>query len=236
MIFQRQLLPGILFCTALCGCARDIVVTNAQKPGAISPWPLPTALRVQYTVMKLDLPRGRQTVEPGEFTRDEVCYIKAGDFRIDCYTDGSALNLGPNDSNDVLTDNAAWHLTPADENDKSGEQALRTYAIVALVAGSVDRLPSALADYLQSPGQHLTQALDLSEHLLSDEQVRLEGFARGGNFTITVQLNDDGREKLLDALDEIGESDSDLQVVRHRHRTPPTSPQSKHGTPARQVR
>jgi hypothetical protein len=205
----------MLLCTVLSGCTREIIV-NAGATAASKDYPVPMSLRGQYTVLKIDFPKGKQTIQPGQFTHDEICYLKTGNFRIDCNTDGSSLNLGLNDSTDLLTDNAAWNLAPADGNDKQGEQALQSYAIIALVAGSVDRLPGALSDYLQNPGQHLTQALELTGRLLSEKQIQFEGFARGGNFTVTVELNDSGREKLLDGLDEIGETGGDMRFVRGR--------------------
>lgn len=199
----------------LCGCTREITV-NPIDTDAAKNIPIPMALRGQYTALKLEFPKGKQTIQPGQFRQDEVCYLKIGNLRIDCYTDGSSLNLGLNDSTDLLTDNGAWNLAPADENNKQGEQLLQTYAIVCLVGGSVDRLPATLSDYLQNPGQHLSDALDLTSRLLSEKQIRLDGFARGGNFTVTMELNDSGREKLLDGLDEIGEAGGDLQFVRRR--------------------
>ena len=197
----------------LTGCARDIVV-NSGNPAA-APFPIPLSLRGQSTTLRLEFPAGRQTIEPGQFTRSEVCYLKAGDFRIDCYPDGSVLNLGPNDSTDLLTDNAAWNLEP-DEDNKSAVTAMRAYAVITLIAGSVDRLPTALSDYLQNPGQHLTEALVLTDRLLSDKPLRLPGFAKGGNFTVTVELNDDGREKLMEAIDEMGDPAAPNQIVRSK--------------------
>ena len=91
---------------------------------------------------------------------------------------------------------------------------MQAYAVITLIAGSVDRLPTALSDYLQNPGQHLTQALELTSELLSQQRVKFHGFANGGNFTVTVELNDDGRDKLLDALDQVGDSQGGVQLVR----------------------
>jgi hypothetical protein len=108
-------------------------------------------------------------------------------------------------------------LSPA-HDDKDAAQTMKLYGILFLVGGSIDRLPSALADYIQDPNQHLDEALALAQLLLRQKKVEFEGHARGGNFTVTVELNDDGRDKLLDALDEIGEHGGTTQTVVLRRR------------------
>jgi hypothetical protein len=215
----RNSLRTALLCASLAGavtgCGRDVVVLSPAHP-QISAFPFPLALRGQNTFIRVDFPKGRQAIEPGQFTRNEVCYMKAGNFRIDCFADGSELNLGPMDSTDLLTDLACWNLQPADEDNRLAAQAMQAYALITLVAGSVDRLPNTLSDYLQTPGQHLTEALDLTNQLLTDPRVRFQGYAKGGNFTVTVELNDDGRQKLLDAVDEMGGTGGGVQFVRLR--------------------
>lgn len=213
---SHSLIAGLACaCFALGGCARDVVALDPghSQPSAMTPV-IPLALRGQNTTLHLEFPKGRQTIIPGEFTQSEVCYLKAGSFRIDCFADGSELNLGPTDSTDLLTDNAAWNLSPANDDNRAALQAMQAYALITLIAGSVDRLPTALSDYLQNPGEHLTEALDLTSQLLSEPRVKFHGFAKGGNFTVTVELNDDGRDKLLDALDEMGDSRGGIQFVR----------------------
>jgi hypothetical protein len=199
---------------SLAGCARDVVVLDANHPQGAMLQVIPLSLRGQNTTLHLEFPKGRQTIEPGQFTQSEVCYLKAGSFRIDCYPEGSELNLGPTDSTDLLTDHAAWNLSPENDENKAAVQAMQAYAVITLIAGSVDRLPTALSDYLQNPGQHLTEALELTSELLSQQRVKFHGFAKGGNFTVTVELNDDGRDKLLDALDQVGDSQGGVQLVR----------------------
>jgi len=208
----RLALAVCLTCAATGGCTTN----KAHEPTArraIGSIPLPLALQGENTIIKIELPSGLQKIEPGQFQQDQVCYMTAGKFRIDCYNDSSSLNLGPNDSNDLLTDNPGWKLQPA-EDDEQARQLMQMYAVLTLVAGSVDRLPATLADYIQTPGSHLTEALDLTEELLTKDQVRLPGYARGGNFNVTVQLTDAGREKLEDALDEAGGSGGNLQLAR----------------------
>ena len=204
------------FCASLASCVHDHVIQVSEMT---TPAPIPMALRGQATILRLSLPSSDQTTEPGEFQQGEICYLTVGAFRIDCATDGSALNLGPNDSNDLLTDNPMSGLEPA-HDDKNAAQAMKLYGILFLVGGSLDRLPSVLADYIQDPGQHLTEALALADVLLTQKQVEFTGYARGGNFTVSLELTDDGRDKLTDALNEIGEPMGSAQLVefRARHR------------------
>jgi hypothetical protein len=204
-----------LLSVSLAGCARE---QAASSDAPIDPpASIPLALLGQNTSLRLSFPQRDQRIEPGQFNQDEICYLSVGDFRIDCYTDGSSINLGPNDSTDLLTDNPMAALSPA-HDDKDAAQTMKLYGILFLVGGSIDRLPSALADYIQDPNQHLDEALALAQLLLRQKKVEFEGHARGGNFTVTVELNDDGRDKLLDALDEIGEHGGTTQTVVLRRR------------------
>jgi hypothetical protein len=193
------------------GCAAE------DHPDAKNAWRdsmhVPLAVRGENAVIRLEFPTGKQTIDPGQFQKDEVCYLKAGEFRIDCFTDGSLLTLGPTDSNDLLTDNPGWNLEPVEEDERA-RQMMQISAVLALVAGSVDRLPATLSVYIQSPGQHLTQALDLTEKLLTEDRVQLDGFARGGRFKVSIELSDAGREKLEGALDEAGDAPGGVQQVR----------------------
>jgi hypothetical protein len=200
---------------AASGCARDAVVLDSGQPPshAISNSIIPLALRGQNTTLRVEFSKGRQIIVPGQFRQNEVCYLKAGGLRIDCYPEGSELNFGPTDSTDLLADNPGWNLSPANDENKTAIGAMQAYAILTLIAGSVDRLPAALSDYLQNPGQHLTEAIELTMQLLSQDHVKLQGFAKGGNFTVTVGLSDDGRDKLLDALGEMGDSSGGVQIV-----------------------
>jgi hypothetical protein len=166
--------------------------------------------------LRLEFPTTDQKVDPGQFQHDEICYVKAGGFRIDCFADGSSLNYGPNDSTDLLTDHAPSTLTPANE-DSNAAQSMHLYALVTLIAGSVDRLPATLSDYLQNPGQHLNAAMDLADQLLGDEPVQLAGYARGGNFVVTMELDDAGRDKIVEALDEHSDDQGQLQFVQGAH-------------------
>lgn len=205
-----------LLSTGLYGCARERPVI-ASDAASDPPATIPLALNGQNTALRISFPQRDQRIEPGEFKQDEICYLSVGDFRIDCFSDGSSLDLGPNDSTDLLTDNPMAGLSPS-HDDKDAAQTMRLYGILFLVGGSVDRLPGTLADYIQDPNQHLNEAVALAQLLLSQKKVEFEGHARGGTFNVTVELNDAGRDKLLDALDEMGESSGNTQTVILRHR------------------
>jgi hypothetical protein len=207
-----RLSAAVLLSATLTSCTHERVIEVSEMTAPAS---IPTALRGQATILRLSLPSSDQQIEPGQFQQGEICYLTVGPFRIDCAVDGSSLNLGPNDSSDLLTDNPVTGLEPA-HDDKNAAQAMKLYGILFLVGGSLDRLPGTLADYLQEPGQHLNEALALTELLLTQKQVEFAGFARGGNFTVSLELTDDGRDKLTDALDEIGESTQSMQRVEFR--------------------
>lgn len=213
---RRWAAAGMLGTASLAGCVRDRPADANPRPSADPAVPIPLALRGQSTVIRFDFPNRDQRVDPGQFKQDEICYLDAGDFRIDCYTDGSSLNLGPNDNNDLLTDNPMYGLAPAKADEKDAVTAMKLYGILFLVGGSVDRLPATLSDYLQSPGQHLNEAIGLAESLLNQKNMHFHGHARGGEFVVTVELTDDGRSKLQDAMDEIGESTGPTQMVSRR--------------------
>lgn len=204
---------------SLAGCARDRTVLDAAPtPAGDATVPIPLAIRGQSTVLRITFPNRDDRIEPGQFEQDEICYLEAGDFRIDCYSDGSSLNLGPNDSNDLLTDNPMYGLAPARAGNSEAATAMKLYGILFLVGGSVDRLPATLADYLESPGSHLNEAIALADALLDQKTVRFVGHARGGNFVVTVELTDDGHDKLEDAMDDIGEAAGPSQLVAHVQR------------------
>ena len=220
----------VLLSLALAGCGgansdmewKQTADGRAASGGGI---PIPLLLQGQDTKLKISFPKTDQKVEPGQFAHGEVCYLKVGDVRIDCYADGSTLNLGLNDTSDLLTDNPMWNIEPA-SGDKQAIQTMRVYAVLFLVAGTVDRLPGGLADYVQSPAQHLSEAVELARELLDQPRVELQGYARGGNFVVAVELTDAGKDKLTDALDEAGEPIGKTQLVRarwwrHRPHHPP---------------
>jgi hypothetical protein len=210
----RKILSVCAAATLLGGCAAT-PKSSLHQPGIDSAGNVPLFLRGQYVTLRLEFPQTDQKVDPGQFQANEICYVKAGGFRIDCFADGSTLNYGPLDSTDLLTDHAPSTLEPAEENSDAA-QAMQLYALVTLIGGSVDRLPLTLSDYLQSPGQHLSAAMDLADQLLADGPVQLAGSARGGNFTVTMELDDAGREKILEAIDEKSDDPSQLQFVNGR--------------------
>jgi len=205
---------GAMLLASIAGCASrppGPPLATATAPGLT----IPLVLRGEDTQFRLSFPHAVRGSEGGEFAKGEICYLNAGDFRIECYASGSYLTLGPNDSNALLADNATLELSAADGN-RASEQAVHLYGIVFLVGGSVERLPQALSDYLQDPGTHLNEAISLAQSLMGREPIELRGHARGGSFSVTIVLTDAGRDKLVDALDNIGESAGDTQIVSAR--------------------
>jgi hypothetical protein len=196
---------------AFTGCAQDRVVEAPEPPTQAS---IPMAVRGQDTIFRLSFPQRDQKIEPGQFQNGEICYLTVGDFRVNCFNDGSTLDLGPNDSTDLLTDNPMWNLEPA-HDDKAAGDSMKLYSILFLVGGTVDRLPGTLANYIQDPSQHLAEAVVLAELLLNQRRVEFQGFARGGSFSVSVELTTAGREKLMDALDDAGEPAGTTQLVSH---------------------
>ena len=165
--------------------------------------------------MRLSFPRRDQTLEPGQFQKDEICYLTAGGFRIDCFDNGSTLNLGPEDSTPLLSDNPMWDIN-SDEDDPLTSDYMRLYGVIFLVGSSVERLPDTLANYIQDPGRHASEAGSVALALVNQKQIELEGHARGGNFKLYVQLTDAGRDRLVDALNEAGQTIGGNQLAGAR--------------------
>ena len=199
----------LLVCAAVGGCIHDRVVVIREVAPLAS---VPLALGGEDTRLRITFPQSTQNVRPGNFERDEICYLKAGDFRIDCYADGSSLNLGPTDSTALLSDNPMWGVEPIGAEKASG-QYMKLCGVLFLVGASVERLPQTLADYLGEPGTHEAEAVALTRLLLNQKRLQFQGYARGGGFNVAVELTDAGRDKLLDALDEAGESTGPTQWV-----------------------
>lgn len=207
---------GASFVAAAVGCApRPPAELTATSSGLV----IPLALRGQDTQFRLNFPPTGHGSDSGRFEQGEICYLGAGDFRIDCYTNGSYLTLGPTDSTTLLADNPTSELTAADGN-KLSEQAVRLYGVLFLIGGSIERLPEALSEYIQEPGTHQNEAVSLAQALLGRGPVDMKGYARGGNFSVTVVLTDAGREKLVDALDNAGDSAGSTQLVAAPRRSP----------------
>ena len=200
---------------AVAGCAHRPAPESGASSGGLA---VPLALRGQDTQFRLIFPPAGRGEESGHFEQGEVCYLVAGAFRVDCYTNGSYLTLGPNDSNALLSDNPGWELTAADGN-KLSDQAVRLYGVLFLVGGSIERLPEALSQYIQDPGAHQTEAVSLAQLLLGRSAVALKGYARGGNFTVSVALTDAGRDKIIEAIESAGESSGTTQLVAGRSHT-----------------
>jgi hypothetical protein len=155
--------------------------------------------------------------EAGQVLADqEMCYLQLDKITIECFPFGSLLMLGPNDAVELVYDNPLDDLH-ADEHDPRGELMLQTLAVVSVIADSVERLPGSLADYIDdansaNPGVATT----LSRRLIDSSSVNLAGMSRAGPFTINLELTEDGKEELREALSD--RETSSLQFALHLHR------------------
>jgi hypothetical protein len=172
---------------------------SARSGGADS---FPFNLRGQDTRFRIsmDTDQSPPTTQPTRELGDaELCYIVAGDSSIECFTFGSLLILGPGDGIALVEDNPILDLR-ANDNDSKNTATLRTLGVVALIGASVERLPEALADYIQDPGDNAAVAIAIAEQLVANNQVDLPGYGRGGRFNVAVELTHSGRKRLREAL------------------------------------
>lgn len=198
------LLGGLL----LAGCAHQPPRVNA---GA-SPDGFPYVLRGADTRIRLDFHAHPKVADAVELSSDELCYLSAGDTVVLCHGEGSYLLLGPKDGIELVDSNPLWRLRPVGRDPAAGA-LLRVYGTIFMIAGSLDRLPDALADYLDEPGAHRRQALNLARKLLDPNGMELPAVAHGGTFTVFLTLTASGRDKLLEAL-QANEDKTGLRLVR----------------------
>jgi len=137
-----------------------------------------------------------------ELDEDQICYLSMGDAIILCSADGSYLLFASQDGLQLLEDNPLWRLRPMDKG-IHGRAVMQTYVTVFLIAGSLDKLPDSLADYLDDPGSHPREAQALARMLLDPAGVAFPAIGHDGTFSVTVALTADGRDKILDALQEV---------------------------------
>ena len=161
-----------------------------------------------------------QTITPDEADQiladQEMCYLTLDKVSIECFPFGSLLMMGPDDAVELVADNPLDDLH-ADERDPHGDLMLRTLAVVGVIADSVERLPGALADYLDN-NQSLNPgvATTLAHRLIESSQVDIAGMSRAGPFSIKLELTEDGREMLREALAD--RESNGLRFVHHLHR------------------
>jgi len=201
------------------GCAhRPVAVARAPEPkaepvAAVSDMPL--SLAGDDTRVKISFHSSQNESLQEEFEQDDICFLRAGPWRIDCMTSGSWLTFAEdeNDASPLLEDNPMWQVHASRPN-SSGGTLMQFFGILFLVGASVDRVPSTLADYLDRPGPHAQEAAALAERLLEDRPLVLPGIARGGAFTVTMELTDSGRQALEDALEGNTDSGTGIRMVR----------------------
>ena len=149
----------------------------------------------------------------------EMCYLTIDQgVTIECFPFGSLLMMGPDDAVELVYDNPLDDLH-ADTQDAQGELLLETLSVISLIGDSVERMPDALADYID--GDHQLNpgvATNLAHHLIDSSKVELAGMSRAGPFTIVLELTEDGRETIRQALADRQSGDLRLvhRVRRHR--------------------
>ncbi len=144
-----KLTPLFLLVSLAGGCshaARPVTPSNNDPD-------LPFALRGQDTLIALDF--GKNSTRPQSYVLqdDELCYLTLGNAIIVCSMQGSYLLFGPGDGVFLIKDNPMYHLRPLSRN-PTDTQAMRTFGILFLIAGSANRLPDAFVEYLNDPGPH----------------------------------------------------------------------------------
>ena len=181
------------------GCAPQHAAPGAKNadsaPGFI--------LRGENTIIWFDF-SGQSADEqpPHRLLADEICCLKLESSTIECFPDGSVLLLGSSESVRLMDDNPLWKLLPTTA-DKDAAAAMKLYATLYLLAGSIEKLPDALADYLDNPGPRRRDAIALARALCVQGGARLVGFAHGGKFAVSFRLTNAGRDTLLEALEQI---------------------------------
>ncbi len=146
----------------------------------------------------------------------EMCYLTIDKVTIECFPFGSLLMMGPDDAVELVYDNPLDDLH-ADARDPQGETLLRTLSIASLIGDSVERLPAALADYVDSDNtQNPGIARTLAHQLIESSEVNIPGMSRVGPFKLVLELTEDGKETIRGALAD--RESGDLRYVHHlRH-------------------
>lgn len=177
------------------GCASHAAVKGPAEPQD----DLPVALRGQDTDIFLDFAKHPSATLPHDLQGDEICYLTFDNAVVICTLDGSYLFFGPQDGVELISDNPLGRLRSLSRNPVD-DMEIQMFGITGLVAGSVDRLPDAFADYLDDPGPYRRQALAVAMEMLSHSGATFVGSARGGTFSVSMRLADSGHDKLLEAI------------------------------------
>jgi hypothetical protein len=139
---------------------------------------------------------------PHNLLGDEICCVSIESSTIECFPEGTLLLLGSSESVQLMEDNPLWNLAPV-TSDADAAAVMKLYATLYLLAGSIEKLPDALADYLDNPGPRQRDAIALARTLAIHGGAKLPAFAHGGKFTVSFRLTEQGRDKLLEALEQI---------------------------------
>jgi|SRR5579862_5481885 len=99
----------------------------------------------------------------------------------------------------LVKDTPVYRLRPP-VADSPEAGVIQLYSTVFMISGTVERIPEALAGYLDDPGPDERFALRLARKLLADNGGDLSAAGRGGTFLVHMQLNESGRAKLTDAV------------------------------------
>jgi hypothetical protein len=187
--------PGI-FAIALAGCA-----VARQAPRDDDPFPLDLAGNNTHLRFVLGSVSANSSDDSDGLLADqELCYLSIDHATIECFPFGSLLMLGPDDAVELVADNPLDDLH-ADGRDPGGDSLLRTLSTFSLIAASIDRVPDSLADYMaDEDAENPAVARALALRLLQPGGTTLTGYSGSATFTINVELTDDGRETLEEAL------------------------------------
>jgi hypothetical protein len=187
--------PGILV-IALAGCA----VARPIRPDD-NPFPLDLAGDNTHTRFVLDsVSASASDDSEGLLADQELCYLSIDNATIECFPFGSLLMLGPDDAVQLVSDNPLDGLH-AGVRDPGADSLLQTLSIFSLIAASIDRVPDSLADYMAGDDvENPAVARALALRLLQPGGTTLTGHSGSATFTIKVELTDDGRETLEEAL------------------------------------
>jgi hypothetical protein len=197
-------------CAAGCAAARPAAATLSETTLRLS-----GADTRQKLVIKSD-----QTITSDEADQvladGEMCYLQLDTITIECFPFGSLLMMGQEDAVELVYDNPLDDLH-ADSRDPRSELLLRTLAVLSVIADSVERLPAALADYIDNPDSaNPGIARSLAHRLVDSGEVELAGLSRAGPFSVQLELTEDGKEELREALSD--RQAGSLQYVHHLHR------------------
>lgn len=213
MLFRPLMRWAALLAAAMLPAVGGCVASHRQA-GADPPVP-PLAMQGPDAGVAIDFGVHPAVTVPHDLRRNEICYIVINDAIILCSLDQSFLLFGPDDGVELVVDNPMARLAPAGRDDAAAD-ALYLYDTIFVIAGALDRLPDGLSDYLGSAAPHRREAIKLAQRLVDHDNTLLCGAARGGTFSVSLQLTPAGREKLEEALQSIDNPAGTVMVSRRR--------------------